>query len=502
MVLVVVCLCAQAATGQVRRVNAPGRALDANLRYGSGGRNTGGSSNLPDWSNSRLVANKQLSGLGSFRGNSVTAPNRLRLNLPSSRLERFNRQSVSVRDVIGGQVYKPNPYLNRSSTTFNATELTTGITRLRTPVRVVAGSSSRFAADVDDFKLKNVSARPGRQGTSSLRIPSAATPGLKAPAMPGLAKFAGAPEFPDHYVSLGDLPVVPGIVRPHKLMEELRELDEDTSPRVDWRVDSARTDATKPKGDVAEDQLSPGMIKLSKESEFQQPFSSRGQVLGELQRAIDFRRKTTNRKSGGVVSLPGSKPAPGRSGAVRTSRGGDITLQSFAGRGQDTYSRRMRRAETMLKKGHYYKSAEQYTFAFADNPNDPLARMGLAHAMFAAGESSTAADHLYSAIRQLPGLARVRSGVLSKVRKNVMAEEMVTLEKRLAAPGAKSDPRLVMLAAYVYQNTGNTQKAYQSAIQLKALAGKDDTYKAFAELILRGSTQSAPIESPGDGAAE
>ena len=89
------------AVGQVVRKDT-GRALDSNLRLGSGG------INAPVGRNGRidtqLLINRQSTGLSSFRaGVPYKAANELRLELPSAGLGDFRRQSIGLGQVIAGE---------------------------------------------------------------------------------------------------------------------------------------------------------------------------------------------------------------------------------------------------------------------------------------------------------------------------------------------------------------------------------------------------------------
>jgi tetratricopeptide (TPR) repeat protein len=120
-----VVLAAVTAAAQVQPSQS-GTLLDSNFQVGSGGYNRvqGGVGGV----NSQLYVTGQVSGLAGFGGSvPYYAANQLNMPLPSDSMTLFNRQSVGVQQVLGGNPYATTPYFSSNQTVLGYRALVEGV---------------------------------------------------------------------------------------------------------------------------------------------------------------------------------------------------------------------------------------------------------------------------------------------------------------------------------------------------------------------------------------
>jgi len=117
---------------QVRQIPG-GRALDANPMVGSGGYNVSARTYRINQGN--LIITGNVTGGRAFRGYSpIRDSSQLLLDLPSSTLSNFVRDSVGVNDVLAGRTFEPRPYFDPQQTVTNVGAIQAGLNRPGTSV--------------------------------------------------------------------------------------------------------------------------------------------------------------------------------------------------------------------------------------------------------------------------------------------------------------------------------------------------------------------------------
>ncbi len=516
------------AAGQVRLVQ-DGRALDANPYVGSGGYNSAYPTGFLD---SQLIVNRQVSGLAGFRGSVAYYPvDQLSLPLPTDSLETFRRQSVGTQDVLRGQTYAPAPYYDPTRTIVGLRSIASGRAVPGSPVPQALLPAGLFGqAGTVAYTPLAVSAVTGLWDLRSrptegsfLRFEAG---GLSAPAR-------AAPE---------NLFAVPDARQRQRLAEEVSQVQMPTElmvqSQVETRVDpSAAVERRRWAGLVPED-MEPnepnaaGGIAPARQPGYAPsltvPLAPDQDVFSEL----------LARMQGTVGPAESAVPSPGpsawdasqqqegpasaaeriqaRQAQLRThpaavgtealltagggtlvqySPGGGLLLRGLAGTGQDEFNTTMAQAEKDLKGGKYYKAAEGYRLAASLQPDNPLPRLGLSLALFAAGEPLGAARHLRRAAVTFPPILTSGVDIAGLADAELMQRRLAFLATRLEHVPSE-DPMLYFIGAYVYANLGQAAQARDYALKLQASAGTDTLLAEYARFVLTGQSTSAPASQP------
>jgi len=144
------------------------------------------------------------------------------------------------------------------------------------------------------------------------------------------------------------------------------------------------------------------------------------------------------------------------------SRTGSVLLRlykSFAGTEKNKFNEYIELAEDYMRQGKFYLAADSYTLANICEPDNPLAYIGKAHALLAAGEYMSSAFFLSKAIEMFPDYTRFKVDLVA------MLGDRDKLESRIAdvlewyeISGAGE---LEFLLAYVYYQTDRLGQAEQ-----------------------------------------
>jgi hypothetical protein len=487
-------------SGQVASVQT-GRALDANYRIGSGRYNTRISA-IPDL-NSQMYVTGQVTGLGAFRGRTgYVGADQLRMTVPSATLSDFRRQSVGLADVLRGDSYRTSLYLDRSTTALGVREIASGlaipggnIPRASLSAPLVPPKVLEDA--VADFKPL-MGRRPGRAITAQVQ-PVVQPGGYRTPPdagargrnnMGAAVPLAAAP------TGVVDIFAVPRLKDRDELARELYEYElahgrpEQADQRVDAMVDVSQ------------------VVRPEVGQEGDQPQALGGQRLEASVADQDvFRDVVFLLQQQHLADAQASevRPQPAEASRedtalVQAGQRGTIIIKGLAGKGKDYYNKKLRKAGALLKAGKFYSAADEYRIAIIIDPKNPMARLGMALATFAAGEPVTAALHLRVAMEVFPPVMVTRLGVARRIPAEALKRELDMLDERLAGEGRIVDPQLALLAAYMHLGMGNRYRADVSAKKLKAAAGEDKFYLAYADFVLTGerpTTRKATVAPAG-----
>ena len=482
----VVLLVGNLAAQQDSRVQT-GNVLDANPQRGSGGANTPVRTYRPV--NSQLYVTGQVTGLSGFRGSvGYFAPDQLNLTLPGEDVRTFRARSVGLWEATGGlDAYRTHAYLDRAQTVLKAQAISSGAAATGTNVPLHSTLSPQVAAE-----LFGQATRPYRAMIEPVsRITSTAMPPVGREALAPAWISAQQVRTPDRFEDV-DRPgatalfALPWFRDREELIRQLRrqrdrdELDENDT-RIDSQID-ARLDAEAyPAGEdptgVALEKGLPAPASTAMPDPGEDIFHD---LLVELRRRRIQPKDTTDTDEPDEDDL--------------------IVLSTLGGRHRDYFNDFMTKGDQALKVGRYYDAALEYRGALSVNPNNPLARLGAALALFGAGESHTAALHLRWAMALFPPLMETRLDIPSLMDPAKFDLRLKALKEEL-----KEDPRRVerpeplLLAAYLHRSVGERLEARHYAHRLRAVAGRDEIYLAYARFVLTGKQPDEPDdETPVD----
>ncbi|MCP4376465.1 MAG: hypothetical protein GY794_09855 [bacterium] len=479
----VLVLVTQGAWGQISRVQG-GRALDSNYRIGSGQVN----STAPRRTTfgSQMYITGQVSGLGAFRGRTgYSAANQLRMTIPSAALSDFRRQSVGLSDVLSGNTYRPTQYLDPSTTALGVNAISSGQTATGTNVpKSTILARKAIAEAMSDFRL---GVRSG--GAITYNIQPAIMVDLSTPRIVNRHGFSGVSNTTGAF-GASELAVFT-VSRPSQrsaVDEELQRLSEDDHTRIDA---SARDRIVPIAGDGNPD-LTRGALgntgiagKGTVESDvfLSLVYLLQQQHLDSLNKVADSEPESGDPK----IKLKPLGARPGSIELIEQGLRGELVFNTLAGRGPDAFNTAMRKGENHLKEGHFYDAAEQYRVAKELAPGNPTTRLGLAVALFGAGESLGAAFQLRQAMEMFPPIMATRLNVVRKIPTKKLKARLDQIHDRIKGrKGTNVDPQLVMLATYMHRSSGENYIAELCAVKLKGSAGDDKLYKAYATYVLTG----------------
>lgn len=495
-----------------------GRALDANRMVGSDGLNS--SSGVYDpyrlgQKRTQLIVENRTTGLSGFRGRvGYFGVNELNLNLPSSRIDTFNRQSVGLRDVLRGGTYQTKPYFARSTTTLSPRSIV-----LQESARgvVLPGRGMALPAQKATQRLYKNATQAYQPLMPSGPINAILGQSLSVQPRGQLDRGSiRAQEVERQRAALRGGPgmfSMPHLQDRRKLAEELSEYAQDQllesklgEPLGETLGEKFGSQAIEPLGLSKKPKSLTAKFPegLGKKDEEKIPFRSdvaiRGYVLpGENQDAfldllIRLQEKAQTEKAQGIgEKTAADKTREGLIGpGMRTvSLTGDnkIILRSLAGKGGDMFNRYMTRAKKELDANRFYQAAHYYELASITRPTNPLAKLGHCLAKFAAEEWYTSARDLQDAMELFPPLMETQLDLKNLMPMDKLNERLDSLERWVTRIHDK--PALVFLAAFMQQNAGNTKQAKKHAEALKKLNLKSLVLNAYVDYIITGKLPAA-----------
>ncbi|MDY6912924.1 MAG: hypothetical protein SVT52_00465 [Planctomycetota bacterium] len=532
-VLMTACILAAGAEAQVSRTQA-GRALDANYQVGSGGYNArtyGGPLN------SQLYVTGQVTGLGRFRGGvGYAAGNQLRLSLPSASLGTFHQESVGVQDVLGGGTYAPTPYFERTRTAFGVRGITSGLAAPGTdmPIRSAIPTAMARKLYVDaTADYEPVLIRPPGQATSVTGTPLISIPdgsyGATGPQRtvktagpvlirPGAAAAFNVPREEDRRLLVREL-------------AEMQEQDDQPTVEVQAGVDARAykpAEVSSLDGQPASEKPSalpepPSAAKTTggKTSATERgalPQANQDVFLDVLVQLRQVRSGTdVQKKPSAIVAAPEEpkeqdmaasletlrRPGPADTAAAKPLKGsGDqsltqpnlveispdntVIIHGLAGRNRNLFNMYLAEGEKLLADGKYYEAADRYQFAVTINSTNPLARIGLALSMFAAGEPISAGMQFRRALVLFPPLMETKLDVKAMLDERVFNHRLAEVDRRLNDRNKSPEAMLAFVSVFLHHSVGNHAEAKRYAHDLVMYAGSDRLIASYATFVLTG----------------
>lgn len=476
------------AFGQGAVPGMQGAALDANPGVGYSRYNTP----IPQQQyNANLYVTGQVSGLAGFRGDvPYRADNQFRGDLNSTSLSTFLAQSVGMDEVRRGRPYVSSPYFDPNLTIV-----------------------SRQNYDVDR--------RPGAVSVPTEYLGRNTRRQLHAELNQGYETLLGLSE---KAVAL-PRPLASGDgqqVAPHAAGQVTRLRPELSRPQPyaqgslfglsaaedRYRLAREISQVNRPDEDDGQQDLI-NSIPAPKPIDLNQPVVDPENPLGtqddrEVERTpagqdvfLDMMRQIKARRMGSARIDP-QDSTEGSSEVAST--GSDVIVQSLAGRGNDTVNYYMRGGQNQLRTGNFYEAANMFRNAARQDASNPLPKIGAGLALFAAGEPASAAGEIKDALQRFPAVMEARVASANLLPQGDLTRRMQGLEQKLKRDDMQKDPDMLLLATFMYQNTGQRTKARVVARQLKEVAEGNKLLEGYADYILTGKRVggrgSRPPQSP------
>ena len=436
----------------------------------------------------------QVTGLSGFRGSvGYFAPDQLNLTLPGEDVRTFRARSVGLWEATGGlDAYRTHAYLDRAQTVLKAQAISSGAAATGTNVPLHSTLSPQVAAE-----LFGQATRPYRAMIEPVsRITSTAMPPVGREALAPAWISAQQVRTPDRFEDV-DRPgatalfALPWYGDREELVRQLRrqrdrdEFDEDdarlgsrTEARLDaelYSEDGAPMDVSLDKGIPP-----PALTAMPAPGD---------DIFHDL--LVELRRRQLQLKAGTDTDQPDEDAEDDEH---------LIVLTTLGGRHRDYFNDFMTKGDRALKDGRYYDAALEYRGALSVNAENPLARLGAALALFGAGESYTAALHLRRAMELFPPLMETRLDIPSLMDPATFDERLKAFKQDLKEDSRQLErPEPLLLAAYLHMCVGERLEARHYAHRLRAVAGRDEVYLAYARFVLTGKRPDEPDdETPVD----
>lgn len=512
--LTTVAVAASLASAQVSQ-KAGGNALDVNTRVGSGGSNAG-SGRGTQALDADLYINGQSSGLSSFHGNiGYTPPNQWQGKpLPSSSQSDFNRQSVTLQDVMNNRALAPAPYFDPSKTILNAGGILAGqnLPGTNVPRSTSADGSLGKQLYIDaTVQYKSLLPNPaGRVLSDPLQTPPVSYSVAGSVASTPLP-ISGVPE-PSASLARPGTGTLLGLMRAQDREVLARELSQLSPGRIDTGIqggiDARAVDANGdpnrgggPGLNKIDTQLNPpspaeplpaGPQGRAGAKKNQDIYMDLLQRLRDRRDQEDLARQSRNNAAmlsdsnliaqttgpvGGLVELTGDK---------------DIIVHSLVGASPDQINQHMADADQKLKDGRYYEAAEVYEMVAAYDSRNPLPEVGCGLAYFVAGEPLTAGMHFHNAISLFPPLMEARLDIPKMMDLAAYRAQLEILDRRLTTDRyEKIHPMLLLAGTFLHANIGQMDDARKYARKLREIAADDKLTSAYADYVLTGKRPDA-----------
>ncbi len=431
------------------------------------------------------LLNGNLYATGNVRGglslqsySPISDPTAFRVSLGSAGLSNFIRDSVSPADILGGRdAYNPRGvYYDPARTAPTAAFLSGSPTQAprlgRTEINVGATSAivqPGLLTYTPPNSLRDKSVLPDYGPTSGL---------ARASSIFGVRRDTAPPPTTVDYGQGGAwargltplAPVIPSILPPTADTPSGRPSLPLGAAPADSLAALLRGDAST----VLRDRNAADRAAQANVAEGLKPTDLTEMLSRDLYRAM--------RQADAIRPMPGSQ-LPGvdnPTAAMQDTTADSKELQDAAQRIIDTPIRSLANssgraadavaeAEGLLQNKRFYDAARKFEQGIQLDPENPLPRLGAAHAMIGAGDYQSASIYLLSAFERFPDITRFRVDLNALMGGGEIVDIRRADLNRLLAQG--EDPRLRLLLAYIELYSGNEQFGLQNLE--KAAAGSD-----------------------------
>ena len=504
--LVAACLLlavAAAAAGQAGRPTQDGRALDANIGIGTGGYNaTRGDYRALNASNRYITGN--VTGLGAFRGYSpIRDPSYFQDGLPSAGLSFFNRQSVSVGDVLAGQTQAGMPYYGRSETVVNIGGIVAG--------RNAPGSSAPLSTHVvpDRVNLSRPStpepewrdpARLRRTGEAlaldaNLAVARSTSRDAAWSDLSQSAEFSRATQSPLFGANLArDAAESPAEAARAAAVNRRP----DRTPPVQLEPQSGAPAAPPSAGsDVFSSLLSAVRAARERDSAYlgnlamerisrSAGTATSSELLGVLSTDAREKRRTALAQADAIESQRRAMQTAARWAQSLL----ESPIASFASQSENGADAALAAGESAMKAGRYYEAESQFERARRFDPSNPLIDMARGHALAACGEYVSAVRALAEGLSRFPEAAALRLDLPALLGGAQVVElRCKDLERLLAS---QDNSTLRFLLGYLQYFSGNVDAGLHNLLSAARTAPADSFIQRFPRMLC-GDNQPATL---------
>ncbi len=499
---------ATAAMGQVRQIQT-GRALDANPMVGTGGYNA--ARPVADGINNNLIITGNVTGGRSFQGFSpIQNPNAILTPIPSSSLSNFVRDSVGLPSIQSGvSGYTPEIFFAPSQTAVTSGEIAAQSSLQRIPSGAYRVGQYQYQVPIQPLtgteqfggiatELPNarpawrptgvgifrpdilVGQQPGQQADIALATPQPPPQAEQAlPARPGQQELEpgmqeGEPTMarplqvqpPGAFES-----AQPGMQTPQaeqtasSLLAEMRQYTETLREQAQQREREGEQAIPAPLGDRLGQPADLSLDAAARRPADELRIGRTGRTEGQQAR---MRSELTHLQASELLKQRLATP-----------------IRTLAGQRRTQIDNLLARAEELMSQGEYYRAAATYSSIINTTPDNPLAWMGRANALLAAGEYVSAYLALQQAIERYPRMLLFDFDLPSLVgNREVLDVRRAELERTLET---QDDYRIRFLLGYL-EYFGGLPGIGLETIQQAAQAAPADSIVPEAYRILAGPT--------------
>jgi len=520
------------ATGQVRRVGGSGTALDASLQIGSGGINYAVPQNYAP-SGTGMSGITRTRGLSAFMGHAPSLDNQLQVNISTDGVSRFERQSVSLGDVRSGNLYRPQGqvYNDPMKTTLSPQNIVHAdyARKLPSPGGTVS-KTTKLAEDLFvDATADYKPVMPNDAGKMMVGNALGVLPERKDTtrqddwmnqldsrylANRGGQDLFGMPREKDRTALAREISefdreseseqALDLAIKPPEDLEPIQPIDsqqkQDTLAERLERPSSAQQKTLLPGQEPPADEssqpdqrlraqnvdLRTGLPRENADPFFDLLVQFRQQKMEETRQQPGREPSTPPMDEDLLARIRRARQSPAQRRNVEFTPEGQIVIHRLAGEGDDAFNRYMRRAESALKAGEYYKAARLYGLASLARPTNPMAKLGGCLASFAADEWMTSAQDLRSAMELFPPLMETQPDLLQLLPIRDWPQRLEALEYWVEK--VNNEPLLLFLATFMQYHYGHQDIAKKHAEALRQWEKKLPwVVSAYAEYVLTGT---------------
>ena len=490
-----------AAQAQVQQLQA-GQALDANPQVGSGGYNTvnGGYGGV----NSQLYVSGQVTGLGAFRGRTAQgALEQFSSGLPSAGFDSFRNQSVGMQNAINQPAYQPG-YAAPSALPPTLQNLSGGGAGGVYSRRADAGMNGIYSDATADYQslLANAPLRTYTpQGDTAL------------PQMGGRASGSaryGGPLFGLQSQARDDLvrQLQQMARKPNQGPDDNAEAPSPSDTDPMWQRGGDTGTGPQPGGTPWAKPEDRGGAKATSGYQMEGVMSPKANQDIFVDLLVNLQARRTMAPGKGEGDQPKFRPGQDNTvaGAIKQIEPGKyvveisadrtVVLHSFAGSSGDLLNAELRKAQKKLKEGKYYDAAADFETACIMDTGNPVPRLGAGLALFAAGESFSAALQFQRAMQAFPPTMEARLDIGNVVSRETFDKQYGALCRRIEQDDERAELGLVFLATFVSYADHQDEQAKIYAQRLKDLASDDKLLTSYAEFILTGKRPAGQAAAP------
>jgi len=495
-----------------------GHALDASPLVGSGGYNFGGraAGNYGINSANRYITGN-VTGLGQFQGYSpIQDPSLFRAGLGSSGLTIFNRQAVSLGDVLNNRATPGQSYYGREETVVGVGGIQQGLNRPGSSLplsRFETPTPSVMTNQVENPSMTSSLERWYSQGRA-LQLPplEMSTTAARAAAaraedrrpievramMSAYSRAADSTLFGSRSFESTETGAAPMSFDPTRLNQNrTAEIDRRRAATgvssvltPELEDSSLDTTVTIPTlfSDMSRDLAEREALRTAERRSQQRLMTEGNQDDVEMLRNMmaQARKRIPEKAPSPEESRQGALSDVSRSSEVRRAAA-DARIATFAAEGTDPFNETMRRGESQLRNSRYYEAAELFQSASVLMPDDPLPHLAWGHALLAAGDYRAASEKIRAGIRRYPRVALLELDLPSLIGGEKICDARAADLRKLLARGDDAELRF-LLGYTLYFSHHRPEGLHEIMLAAKA-APQDDVIGNLPRFLMGSGSE-------------